>query len=124
MRSLIVACGTLMFSHTAIADPQPTATEIFHLKTECGKLGKALLEEIVKNRELLKEKENTVGEVSSLATTNYNQTANRCYVKVTHTQHTPPLRRSSFDGFDDEQEQVDYLVDRQTKFPFYRVVEW
>jgi hypothetical protein len=85
MRSLLVVCGTLLFSHMAVADPQPTATEILGLRTECGKLGKALLEEIVKNRELLKEKDNAVGEVSSLATTNYNQTTNHCYVKVTHT---------------------------------------
>jgi hypothetical protein len=85
MRSVLVASGALMLSHTAFAGLPTTATEIFALRTECGKLGKALLEEIVKNRELLKEKDNTVGEVSSFVSTNYNQTTNHCYVKVTHT---------------------------------------
>jgi hypothetical protein len=42
MRSLLVACGTLLFSHTAIAAPPTTANEISD-RTECEKLGKDIL---------------------------------------------------------------------------------
>ncbi len=54
----------------AEAGPQPTASEIFQLRTECMKLGK----------EMLKEYQDA--DISSSFFSKYDETTNRCYVLI------------------------------------------
>jgi hypothetical protein len=63
MRSLLVACGTIMFSHTVMADPQPTL---------CAKFGeKVFKEQAAPNR-------------AASFTSKYDEAKNRCYVMMTY----------------------------------------
>lgn len=67
---MLLTCGTLIFTNTVTAGPQPTATEIFHLRTECRKLGKEIFQE-----KLQHDAENHVF-------TKYDEKINRCYVLI------------------------------------------
>jgi hypothetical protein len=85
MRNLLVACGTLMFSHAALADPQPTATETSD-RTECEKLGKEILRYFP----------------SSTYSTNrviakYNEATDRCIIMITQLRGKEEIL-SLFDG--------------------------
>jgi hypothetical protein len=57
----------------------PSATEVFHLRSECSELGKRLLEEVSSN--LPKDSSDSFIKKSQLS--HYNPTVNRCYVQVT-----------------------------------------
>jgi hypothetical protein len=71
MRSLLVACGALMLSHTALAEPPPTATEISRLRTQCEKLGKWIFQET------------SAQELTTFAS-KYDEKTNHCYVMLTY----------------------------------------
>lgn len=70
MRPSLIAFGILHFGLPANAGSQPTATEIFHLRTECGKLGKELLQD------------NETKYANVYATSKYDEKINRCFVML------------------------------------------
>jgi hypothetical protein len=76
MRSVLFACGTLIFSYSAIAEPQPTATEIFRLRTECAKLGKWIFQE-------------TSAQELTAFSSRYDEKTNHCYVRLTYVYPEP-----------------------------------
>jgi hypothetical protein len=71
MRSVLIACGTLMLGPPAFADPEPTDAEIFRMKTECIKLGKNIF---------LRNSSNELSTFTSI----YDEKTNRCYVILTY----------------------------------------
>lgn len=70
--TLAVALGLLLAQQPVRAGPQPTASEIFHLRTECGKLGDKVANEV----------NATLNYNKSLHFSKYDEEKNRCYVKV------------------------------------------
>lgn len=75
-RHLAILAALLLGTAPASADPKPTATEVFHLRTECSKLGKQLLEEA------------GIGTSShgfSVYFSKYDENTNRCYVMIKNT---------------------------------------
>jgi hypothetical protein len=62
----------LVMTYGASADPQPTATEVFHLRTECKKLGDEILE-----KEKLPEENGFTDHFY-----NYDPATNRCFVLI------------------------------------------
>lgn len=74
-RRMPTAVAALLFCFPAGASPKPTATEVFHLRSECGRLGKQLLEE------------NSITGIAdahgfSGVTSKYDEETNRCYVLI------------------------------------------
>jgi hypothetical protein len=69
MRFAFIMLGALA-TCPAVAGPQPTATEIFHLRTECIKLGKELMKEYEKD-----------GSINFLIS-KYDENSNRCYAHI------------------------------------------
>lgn len=65
-----LALGVLMFCQAASAQPQPTATEIFHLRTECMHLGEQILAG------------NSASETINSFNSKYDEKINRCYVLI------------------------------------------
>ena len=74
MRIIFIGASMMLLPYAASADPQPTATEVFHLRTECKKLGDQLFE-----KEGLPEKYGFTTYFS-----NYEAKTNRCYVQLNH----------------------------------------
>jgi hypothetical protein len=70
----------------------PTATEVFHLRSECAKMGQQILND------------NVVGlALSQSQVSNYNEKTNRCYVELTvqsadMTKPMTVMHRYLFDG--------------------------
>ena len=93
----LVSCDRNASTATKVPTPVstnqlPTATEIFHLRSECAQLGQQILSDNVVGRAL------TQSQVS-----NYNETTNRCYVELTvqsadMTKPQEVMRRYLFDG--------------------------
>lgn len=76
MRTLIaLAVMALLFCSPVNAEPSPTATEVFHLRSECSNLGKQLLEE------------NRVPSEHGFSNyfSKYDEETNRCYVMIKDT---------------------------------------
>lgn len=74
MRTL-PAFAALLFCSLANASPKPTATEAFHLRSECGRLGKQLLVE-----HGITGTEEAHG--FSVVMSRYDEETNRCYVMI------------------------------------------
>jgi len=79
--ALSLACAA--FAQTPARPCGPTATEVFHLRTECAALGKEIWEE-----QKRQQKDTGVG-----YTIHYDLQANRCYVRT-----TTALRNLTDDG--------------------------
>ena len=74
---------------SCLADPRLTATEIFHLRSECGRLSKQVYEE----NHISSKK------IHSYVSSNYDENTNRCYVLVTHVFMEENSRSDSlYDG--------------------------
>ena len=109
MRTTQITCGILVLCGLAacgrdVQTPQqaarpttathqlPTATEAFHLRSECAKLGQQILDDNVVKRAL-----------NQSQISNYNEIANRCYVELTvqtadTTKPVEIMHRYLFDG--------------------------
>lgn len=76
-----VSGGTGVEAQTAQApkSKEPTATEVFRLRSECSEFGKQVLDEIVSNL----PKEAATVPIKKSQVSHYNPTANRCYVETT-----------------------------------------
>jgi len=74
---LAVAClvVTWLGATTAYAQSQPTASEIFNLRTKCHQLSKELLEEIQKGSD---------GSTINSEESNYSPKKNRCFSKISY----------------------------------------
>jgi hypothetical protein len=70
--TLALAFGLISTAQPVHAGPQATASEIFHLRTECGKLGDKVEE----------KNSNPSGEVYVTHRSRYDENSNRCYVVV------------------------------------------
>jgi hypothetical protein len=62
---------------TAAQAMPPTATEVFHLRTECARLGDKLSDEMVHGTQWTRS-----------VVTNYSEATNRCYVEMLDTNET------------------------------------
>lgn len=72
--TVVVAFPAFATPSLAQAGPQPTATEVFHLRSECAALGEKLLNDIG-------AKYRSVYDVSfSDQLSHYNSRINRCYI--------------------------------------------
>ncbi|MGA7322988.1 MAG: hypothetical protein WBX25_00545 [Rhodomicrobium sp.] len=71
MRSML-AVAALLFCSPASAGQKPTATEVFHLRSECSKLGKQLLWEVGLKLE----------HAFSSYFAKYDEDTNRCFVLI------------------------------------------
>lgn len=69
--TLLSSCDTNASKQFDTPSRSPTATEMFHLRSECGVLGRKLL------------KDNPVDwPLSAVQISHYNQKTNRCYVEI------------------------------------------
>jgi len=66
---------------------QPTAKEIFELRSACADLGQKILDDDVHSPELYVEQ-----------VSHYNPSTNRCYVEVTSSYSGKEIRRYLYDG--------------------------
>lgn len=71
----MIAAAMLLFCSMASADPKPTATEVFHLRSECQKI----VEELSSNPF-------TGSAWSTRVTSNYNTEDGHCYMMVESTE--------------------------------------
>jgi hypothetical protein len=94
LSSSAVLIGTLACSQakpSAAAQPQagvPTATEVFHLRSECAALGE----------KLLSDKQYAFIGLAPVEVSHYNPATNRCYVVVNFSGVGPHYRRFLYDG--------------------------
>ncbi len=79
------------------AQPIPTATEVFHLRSECARLAEKMLEKLEKDAEGSNSTESQLS--------HYDPPSNRCYVEIS-TQTT--------DGHGHNVDATDTLFDGQT----------
>jgi hypothetical protein len=71
----MIAAAVLLFCSLANADPKPTATEVFHLRSECQKIVEDLAQAPF-----------TGSAWSTRATSNYNTEDGHCYMMVESTE--------------------------------------
>jgi hypothetical protein len=74
MRIIFIGASMMLLPCAATADPQPTATEVFHLRTECKRPGDQLFQQ-----EALPDKYGF-----SVYHSNYDKKSNRCYVEISN----------------------------------------
>lgn len=102
---------------------EPTAAEVFHLRSECSEFGKQVLGEIISNL----PKEDAKAPFKKSQISHYNPTANRCYVEATLEMTIPgsPYRSTVIVLYDGQtHENLAALQEQGTECPSGKNCKW
>ena len=92
--TLFTSCQTRRPTEDRAYRPS-TATEVFHLRSECVRLGEKIVEE------------NPIGSAQSMTQEfHYNPKTNRCYVRLTDTDKTKPRENYGINLYDGQTREM------------------